>query len=156
MQIKIFTIPLFGNEEAVEEMNRFLRGNKVVDVSKSLVQQGDVAFWSFCVTYLIGVPPKAQPLQVERKEKLDYKEVLGEAEFARFAVLRAIRKRLADADAVPAFAVFTDAELAEMAKLVVLTPKRMQGINGIGAKRVEKYGEPMCRMFADQQNEKEE
>ena len=43
MQIKIFTIPLFGNEDALEEMNKFLRGNKVVDISKTLVQQGDVS-----------------------------------------------------------------------------------------------------------------
>ena len=35
MQVKLFTIPLFGSEEAVEEMNKFLRGNKVVDITKN-------------------------------------------------------------------------------------------------------------------------
>ena len=35
MQVKLFTIPLFGSEEAVEEMNKFLRGNKVVDITRS-------------------------------------------------------------------------------------------------------------------------
>lgn len=54
MQVRIFTIPLFGGEETIEEMNKFLRGNKVVDITKSLVQQGDVAYWSFCVTYPFG------------------------------------------------------------------------------------------------------
>ena len=39
MQNKIFTIPLFGNEEAVEELNKFLRGNKVANISKSLVSK---------------------------------------------------------------------------------------------------------------------
>lgn len=157
MQIKLFTIPLFGNENALEEMNKFLRGNKVVDISKNLVQQGDVSYWTFCVTYLLGVPPKVQP-PLERKEKVDYKQVLGEAEFARFSVLRGIRKKLAEADAVPAFAVFTDAELAELAKLDELTPKKMLTVNGLGKKRVEKYGEPMCRIYAEQtsQNPKQE
>lgn len=150
MQIKIYTIPLFGNDEAVEEMNKFLRGNKVVDITKSLVQQGDVTYWSFCVTYLLGAPPKLQQPTTERKEKVDYKQVLGDAEFARFALLRTIRKQLAEADAVPAFAVFTDAELAEMAKMEQITSKSLLTINGIGDKRVEKYGEPMCRMFAEQ------
>ena len=69
MQVRIFTIPLFGGEEAIEEMNKFLRGNKVVDISKSQVQQGDVAYWSFCVTFLLGTPPKLQRLQTERKER---------------------------------------------------------------------------------------
>ncbi len=150
MQIKIFTVPLFGGEESTEEMNKFLRGNKVVDITKSLVQQGDVAYWAFCVTYLLGAPPKVQPPQGERKEKVDYRNVLDGPAFARFAVLRSIRKRLAEADAVPAFAVFTDAELAEIAKLDEITPKAMLAINGLGDKRVEKYGEPMCRLFAEQ------
>lgn len=149
MQIKLFTIPLFGNEEAVEEMNKFLRGNKVVDISKSLVQQGDVSYWSFCVTYLLGAPPKIQQ-SGEKKEKVDYKQVLGEAEFARFALLRTLRKQLAEADAVPAFAVFTDAELAEMAKMQELTAKSLLSINGVGEKRVEKYGEPLCKLLSEQ------
>lgn len=150
MQIKIFTIPLFDGEEALEEMNKFLRGNKVVDIIKSLVQQGDVAYWSFCVTYLLGAPPKVQAPQLERKEKIDYRNVLDAPSFARFAVMRTIRKQLADADAVPAFAVFTDAELVELAKLEELTPKQMLTINGIGEKKVEKYGEPLCRLLAEQ------
>lgn len=154
MQVRVFTIPLFGGEETIEEMNKFLRGNKVVDISKSLVQQGDVSYWSFCVTYLLGVPPKVQQPQTEKKEKVDYRNVLDGPTFARFAVLRAIRKRLAEEDAVPAFAVFTDAELAEMAKLEEITPKRMLAINGLGEKRVEKYGEPMCRLFVEQTNAK--
>lgn len=146
MQIKIFTIPMISGDGALEEMNKFLRGNKVVDISKNLVQQGDVAYWSFCVTYLIGSPPKNQP-PTEKKEKQDYKQILGETEFARFSLLRSLRKKLAEADAVPAFAVFTDAELAEMAKSEALTPKNLLGINGIGEKRVEKYGKPLCELY---------
>lgn len=149
MQVKIFTVPLFGGEETVEEMNKFLRGNKVVDVSKSLVQQGDVSYWSFCVTYLLGAPPKIQQIG-ERKEKVDYKQVLDEAEFVRFVMLRMVRKQLAEADAVPAFAVFTDAELAEMAKMQELSSKNLLSINGVGEKRVEKYGEPLCRLYVEQ------
>lgn len=149
MQIRIFTIPLFGGEEAVEEMNKFLRGNKVVDITKNLVQQGDVAYWSFCVTYLLGAPPKTHQSN-DKKEKVDYKQILGEAEFARFALLRTLRRQLAEADAVPAFAVFTDAELAEMAKMEELNTKKLLSVNGIGDKRVEKYGEPLCRMYAEQ------
>ena len=33
MQIKLFTIPLFGGEDGIEELNKFLRGNKVVDIT---------------------------------------------------------------------------------------------------------------------------
>lgn len=155
MQIKIYTIPLFEGDEVLEEMNKFLRGNKVVDISKSFVQQGNVAYWSFCVTYLVGVPSKVQQ-PGERKEKVDYKQILSEAEFVRFALLRTLRKQLAENDAVPAFAVFTDAELAEMAKMSELSAKNLLKINGLGEKRVEKYGEPLCRMFTEQKKTLEE
>ena len=104
-------IPLFGANEPLEEMNRFLRGNKVVDIAKTMVQQGDVSFWAFCVTYLEGVQPKIQQ-PFERKEKTDYKQLLGEAEFARFSALCIARKRLADDDAVPAFAVLANFQFA--------------------------------------------
>lgn len=139
-------MPLFGGEATVDEMNAFLRGNKVVDISKQLVQQGDVAYWSFCVTYLLGVPPKTQS-PAEKHEKVDYKKELSEAEFERFTILRKARKQLAEADAVPAFAVFTDAELAEFAKMKELTPKAMQTVPGIGEKRVDKYGKPLCEIM---------
>ena len=89
MQIKIFTIPLFDYEEALEELNKFLRGNKVVDISKNLVQQGDLSYWSFCITYLVGAPPKVQQPN-DRKEKVDYKQILGNVEFARFALCQKI------------------------------------------------------------------
>ena len=145
-------MPLFGGEEALEEMNKFLRGNKVVDIAKTLVQQGEVAYWSFCVTYLLGAPQKTQQPN-ERKEKVDYKQILGEAEFVRFVLLRAIRKEIAEGDSVPAFAVFTDAELAEMAKMASLTPKAMLSISGVGQRRVEKYGEPLCKLFLERQTQ---
>lgn len=35
MQIQIFTIPVTGGEEAVSEMNRFLRANRVSDIKKT-------------------------------------------------------------------------------------------------------------------------
>ena len=36
MQIKIFTIPIAGDDAILEEMNLFLRAHKIVDVRKIL------------------------------------------------------------------------------------------------------------------------
>lgn len=76
----------------------------------------------------------------ERKEKVDYKSVLGEEHFKVFTRLRAFRKQIADQDAVPAYAVFTDAELATLSQVEGLTEQAMLQVEGIGKKRVEKYG----------------
>lgn len=136
MQYKIFTIPIIGSEIETENLNKFLRANKVVKVDKELVTMGENACWTFCVQYIL--PPLSTPIG-EKKEKTDYKNLLDENQFKTFSLLRKCRKAIADEDAVPAFAVFIDSELAEMAKLKELNAKTISSINGIGTQRAEKY-----------------
>ena len=147
MQFKIFTIPLFDNEQ-IEDMNRFLRGNKVVSVDKQLIVINCNAYWSFCVQY-IGVLNTLNKEDFERKGKIDYKNELSEAVFTIFTQLRTCRKKIAEEEAIPAYAVFTDAELAEIAKLDEITEKKMLSIHGIGSKKLEKYGKLLCRMILE-------
>ncbi|MBK6932547.1 MAG: HRDC domain-containing protein [Saprospirales bacterium] len=70
---------------------------------------------------------------------MDYKKVLDEATFEKFSKLRDIRKKVAADEGVSAFIVFTDEELAGLAKLDEITEKAMLGIKGIGEKKVERY-----------------
>lgn len=138
MQYRIFTVPIAGGENETEELNRFLRANKTVKVDKELVSCGDSVCWTFCVQYLI--PPLSSPIG-EKKDKIDYKTVLEENQFRIFSLLRKCRKSIAEEDAVPAFAVFLDSELAEMSKLDEINEKTMSSINGVGKQRVEKYAQ---------------
>lgn len=143
----MFTIPVLScNEE--ESVNKFLRSVKVLEVKKELVSVGTGVYWAICVVYLNdGRIENGQPLN--NKAKIDYKTLLSENEFKQFCVLRKLRKQLADADAVPAFAVFSDSELAEIAKLSEINPTLMKGINGIGNKKIEKYGEKLSVLFQE-------
>ena len=75
----------------------------------------------------------------ESKAKVDYRQVLDEPTFQKFSNLRAIRKQAAAAEGLSAFILFTDEELAELAKLEEITVKSMLGIKGIGEKKVERY-----------------
>jgi len=147
MQFRIFNIPIPESESETEEMNRFLRGNRIVAVEKQLVSTGNVNYWSFCVQYIYGAANQQNAVQGERKEKIDYKNVLDASTFEIFSKLRIYRKQIAENDAVPAYAVYTDAELAEIAKLGEITPKKLLTVNGIGEKRVEKYGKLLCEMI---------
>lgn len=145
MQIKIFTIPVVADDRDVEELNLFLRSHKIIDVRRELTQANDNNCWTFCVTYLpeTNIQPTAKT-DGKRADKIDYKEVLAPEVFERFARMRKLRKEIADSEAVPAYAVFTDAELAEIAKLDVLDTANMLKIPGIGKKKVEKYGNAFC------------
>lgn len=89
------------------------------------------------------------------KEKIDYKQVLGEKEFAIFSILRTIRKQLAEEDAVPAYAVFTDEELAGIAQLPEILIKKLTSVKGIGDKKVQKYGKLLVEKYRQQLQQEE-
>jgi ATP-dependent DNA helicase RecQ len=58
-----------------------------------------------------------------------------------FERLRAVRKRLADAEGVPAYIVFSDAALRGMAERVPKTASELLEVPGVGPVKLERYGE---------------
>ena len=136
MQIKIFNIPIPGGEAMTEEMNIFLRSSRVLQTESHIVNNGQGSFWSFCIKYLAASSSTGGST---KRKKVDYKEVLDEISFQRFARMREIRKVLAKDEGIPAYAIFTDEELAGLAKIENLTPAEMQTVKGIGDKKVAKY-----------------
>ena len=151
MQIKLFTVPVLYPDSAEAELNRFLAGKRILTIEQQLTTQDGGAFWCFCVRYLEKTATN-KSFRKSKADKIDYKEELDAATFGRFSLLRAIRKELAKEDAVPAFAVFTDAELAAIAGLAELTPQQLQTIKGVGEKKVSRYGERLIQAFKAQTN----
>lgn len=149
MQLKIFDITSVGSEETMETVNRFLRSVKVLDIDRQFYYSSDkVGHWSLLITYLPQQGAATFPA-FEKREKVDYKTVLNEVDFDKFSKLRAIRKQLAESDAVPAYAVFTDAELAQIAQLPNIDAMSVLKIQGIGEKRLEKYGKLISDRYND-------
>lgn len=143
MQIKIFTIPINESNDFMVELNKFIASNKIVEVEQQFVANGERSFWSFCVRYIaINSSSNNTP-----REKIDYKQVLSEVHFNVFSKLREIRRRLANDDAVPAYAVFTDEELSKIAILDIVTIQEVRKIEGIGVKKMEKYGEKLISIY---------
>jgi len=68
---------------------------------------------------------------------------------ALFERLRAVRKRLADAEGVPAYIVFSDAVLRQMAEHVPRTRPEMLLISGVGPVKLERYGDAFLEALRD-------
>ena len=66
---------------------------------------------------------------------------------ARFGALKAWRADVARAHNVPAYVVFHDATLAEMARACPGTLEALGGISGVGAKKLERYGSDILRLL---------
>jgi ATP-dependent DNA helicase RecQ len=66
----------------------------------------------------------------------------------RFDALKAWRAEVAREHNLPAFVVFHDATLAEMAKLAPDTLDALAEISGVGAKKLEAYGQEILRVLS--------
>jgi ATP-dependent DNA helicase RecQ len=66
--------------------------------------------------------------------------IVGEADAALLAALKALRSRLAQAQKVPAYVVFSDRTLIELATHRPATASAMREIHGIGDSKLERYG----------------
>ena len=151
MQIKLFTIPAFDSDTASDEMNRFLRSHRVLEVKQEFVSAENGAYWCFSIKYIQG---DNQHYSQNKKEKIDYHKLLGAKLSVAFDKLREHRKQIAKNDAVPAYAVFTDAELSEITKLKEITEQNIKTIKGIGEKKTEKYGKLIAEMYNNETNRK--
>jgi ATP-dependent DNA helicase RecQ len=68
---------------------------------------------------------------------------------ARFAALKAWRAEVARAHNLPAYVIFHDATLAAIAALAPSTLDDLQGVSGIGARKLEAYGADVLRVVAE-------
>jgi ATP-dependent DNA helicase RecQ len=66
----------------------------------------------------------------------------------RFAALKAWRAEVAREHQLPAYVIFHDATLAAIAALAPQTVADLQGISGMGAKKLEAYGQEVLRVVA--------
>ena len=139
IQIKHFFIRAIGERTAEDALNRFLRGHQVLNVRQEFVADGTNSVWCIAVRYAEGGDGTARPPD-SRRSAIDYKDVLEPEAFARFVELRERRKAIAEAEGLPAFAVFTDKELAGIAELDSPQLSDLKTIKGIGSKKAERFG----------------
>ena len=152
MKYRFFSVPAAMPEEAQEDVNRFCAAHRVVSVDKQFVHNAERSYWALCICYL----ERETGAVSARKSKIDYREVFNEQDFALFARLRSLRKTLAEQEGVPAYALFTNEQLATMVQNRVTSKAAMAAIEGVGPARIEKYGEAFLHLLLSQPSHAEE
>ena len=66
-----------------------------------------------------------------------------------FAKLRKLRKAIADEEDVPPYVVFNDATLIEMAEMIPTSHGELLAVNGVGQRKLEKYGNVFLDVIED-------
>jgi superfamily II DNA helicase RecQ len=140
MRIRFFTIPIKNTEDAETEVNRFLVSHRILTVDRRFVENGENSFWTLAVEYLRGADETRDDAKPGRP-RVDYKEVLTPEDFAVFSRLRDLRKKLAETEAVPVYAVLTNEQLAAIANARPASQADLLRIEGVGEAKAGKYGE---------------
>ena len=154
MQLKFFTNPAMGDGNSVmeDELNAFLRGHRILNVQRELVNNGQMSCWCCCVEYIEDSKGTESP-RTGGKEKVDYSNVLSESDFEKFRILRECRKILAEEEAVPLYAVFLDEHLATIAQKAEINEAALKSVNGVGEKKIEKYSKRFLELWNEKINE---
>jgi ATP-dependent DNA helicase RecQ len=79
---------------------------------------------------------------------IDLGQVHDDPDEALFHTLRALRKSLADAERKPAYIVFSDKVLREMAARRPATPAELLDVPGVGPAKLERYGQAFLEVLA--------
>lgn len=138
MQVKLFTMPAFGGEKVEEELNKFLRGHRVLQVERHFcTEQG--GYWALLVEYADSDPIAEAP-PATRREKKDPTVGMTDEQKARFNDLRDKRNAISKARAVAPYLVFTNEELALMMELEHIDEESLRSVKGISKQRLKDYG----------------
>jgi superfamily II DNA helicase RecQ len=100
--------------------------------------------WSVYVEYLVRKGPPVGGSSsgagvVSNGPRVDYREELTKPELERFSLLRDLRKQVAAREAVPVYAVFTNAQLAEFARKVPKSKAVLGKVEGVGDAKAFNY-----------------
>lgn len=65
-----------------------------------------------------------------------------------YSMLKALRQDVARKKNVPPYVVFQDVSLEQMATMYPMTEQELQNIQGVGAGKAKRYGQPFCELIA--------
>jgi ATP-dependent DNA helicase RecQ len=91
--------------------------------------------------------PRIQSLKV--RSNTNQKSYGGNYDRKLFARLRKLRKSIADEGNIPPYVVFNDTTLLEMAEQMPITASELLSVNGVGQRKLERFGAPFMAMIRD-------
>ena len=135
MQFKTFRITISSPERSEGELNAFLRGHRILSVDRHFCSdQG--GYWALIVEYAEdGHADMVRPSK--RRERASVTDELSDVEKARFERFRKKRYEVSLERGIPAYAIFTDKELAILSRLEELSFEGVKSLKGISPAHLE-------------------
>ncbi|WP_238085498.1 MULTISPECIES: ATP-dependent DNA helicase RecQ [Pseudescherichia] len=120
-------------------------------VTQNIAQHSALQLTEAARPFLRGEVPLqlAVPRVVVVKARANPKIFGGNYDRKLFAKLRKLRKAIADEENIPPYVVFNDATLIEMAEQMPITASEMLSVNGVGMRKLERFGKPFMTLIRE-------
>lgn len=92
------------------------------------------------------------PMKVSRNEEIEEvqtKSVAEPSDIQLFQTLRTLRKEIADEKSLPAYIIFSDATLKNMAELRPRNEEEMMSVSGVGFQKFENFGDAFLKAIEE-------
>ncbi len=141
MKARVFTIRLDPSTGAFDdsELVTFFETHDAVFISQHAFTYAGAPLLAVVVHYRGEPKPTSRRPAAAPAPEL----TLNEADRALYETLRSWRNRLASKEGRPAYVLFTNQQLAEVARGRPKTLAALRAIDGIGDARVKGYGQPV-------------
>ena len=155
MAIEVFSIAAIGDSTASAAFNRFVSTHQVLSIQRRLIEDGAFSYWSILVDYREGKPESTATSKMGKGNRIDYRDLLEPEEFQRFVKLRELRKKLSEKEAVPVYTIFTNEQIAAIARFKTISKAALLEVSGVGESKIKKYGEAVLEALSPSPEELE-
>lgn len=136
MQLNTFCIPATDGDAVVDEVNRFLRSHRILKAEHQFCAESG-GYWALMISYADSVA--AEPAPAFQKDKKDVTLDMTDEERERYERFRKIRREISAQRGVSAFLVFSNSELAILAKVPSLNAETAKAVRGVNPKHMEDF-----------------
>ena len=150
--LKIFTIKYSEKSESFPDsaMSGFLADKEVLRWESNFFERKGEFFWTVLVEYRASSVPVQVKQGVEKVEKKEdgYKEILTDADWPLFKMLKEWRGEESKKEGVPPYIICNNMQLARISVTRPTSLNALQDIDGIGKAKIEKYGKEILRIVS--------
>ncbi|HOW13366.1 HRDC domain-containing protein [Methanosarcina sp.] len=150
--LKIFTVKYSEKSESFPDsaMSGFLADKEILRWESHFFERKGEFFWTVLAEYRNS----SMPVQVNHgEEKLEkkeesYKTILNDADWPLFKMLKEWRGEESKKEGVPPYIICNNMQLARISVMRPTSLNALQGIDGIGKAKIEKYGKEILRIVS--------
>lgn len=136
-------------QDREQEVNAFLASHSVVSVQRRFIEKADEVFLVFLIEFDPGLGMRKE-VSAPTTPRKDWQAELSDDDYRVFNLLRDERAKMADAEGVKVFNIFTNAQLVEMVKRKVCDRAGLGQVPQVGEGRLQKYGERMLAILSQE------